>query len=61
MIIKMQERSVYFFIIILWRINSVVFKISTIDKGTANYSRNCYEIEFDSEQINISSFEHAST
>lgn len=60
MIIKMQERSVYFFIIILWRINSVVFKIS-IDKGTANYSRNCYEIEFDSEQINISSFEHAST
>lgn len=57
----MQERSVYFFIIILWRINSVVFKISTINKGSANYSRNCYEIEFDSEQFNISSFEHAST
>lgn len=57
----MQERSVYFFIIILWRINSVVFKILTINKSTANYSRNCYEIEFDSEQFNISSFEHAST
>lgn len=54
-----KERLLFYYF--PWRINSVVFKISTINKSTANYSRNCYEIEFDSEQFNISSFEHAST